>query len=108
MRQKDLKPNRWLYGVPELVILFGTMISGVLFKNSGVTLEPFLIADAYREEQHHLNVPGSSDINHTAKGAYGIYYEYNLVSSIYPDEGMPPARVFSQPACYSICTFKKE
>ena len=46
------------------------------------------------------------DIKLTRTGAYGIYYEFSLVSSIYPDEGMPPARVFSQPACYSICASK--
>jgi hypothetical protein len=27
MRQQDLKPNQWLYGVAVLVILFGTLIS---------------------------------------------------------------------------------
>ena len=106
MRQQDIKPNRWLYGITALVVIFGTLISGLLFKNSGATLYSSLIADAYREEQHHLNVPGSSDINHTRKCAYDNYYEYNLVGSIYPDEGMPPARVFSQPACYSICASK--
>jgi hypothetical protein len=106
MRQQDLKPNQWLYGVAVLVILFGTLISALLFKNSGVTTYLTMIADAYCEEQHHLNVPGSVDIKLTRTGAYGIYYEFSLVSSIYPDEGMPSARVFSQLACYPICAFK--
>jgi hypothetical protein len=42
---------------------------------------PSIIADAYGEGQHRLSVPGSKDIKLSRTGAYGIYYEYNLVSA---------------------------
>jgi len=87
--KKSLSP--WLFGIPVLIFLGGVLISILLFSGSGIGTYPTLIADAYREEQHHLNVPGSRDINITRTGAYGIYYEYSLVSSVYPDEGLPPA-----------------
>ena len=89
---EDKKPHsRWLFSIPVLIILGGVLISVLLFRSSGIGTYPTLIADAYREEQHHLNVPGSVDIKLTRTGAYGIYYEISLVSSIYPGEGMPPA-----------------
>ena len=91
MNENKNPHSRWLFGIPVLIILGGVLISILLFRSSGIGTYPTLIADAYREEQHHLNVPGSRDINLTRTGAYGIYYEYSLVSSVYPDEGLPPA-----------------
>jgi len=91
MNENKNPHSRWLFGIPVLIILGGVLISILLFRSSGIGTYPTLIADAYREEQHHLNVPGSRDINITRTGAYGIYYEYSLVSSVYPDEGLPPA-----------------
>jgi hypothetical protein len=101
------KPHhRLLFGIPVLIFLGGVLVSILLFRSAGIGAYLTMIADAYCEEQHHLNVPGSVDIKLTRTGAYGIYYEFSLVSSIYPDEGMPSARVFSQLACYPICAFK--
>jgi hypothetical protein len=83
--------SRWLFGIPVLIVLGGVLISILLFGNSGIGTYPTVIAEAYAEEQHHLNVPGYVDVKLTRTGAYGIYYKHSLVSSIYPDIGMPPA-----------------
>jgi hypothetical protein len=81
MKEKSQFPNRILFIVAVLIVLLGSLISATLFKTSGIGRYPIMIADAYREEQHHLTVPGSREVKLTRIGAYGIYYEYNLVSS---------------------------
>jgi hypothetical protein len=92
MNNQDIKPNRWLYSIIGLVILLGALISAFLFKKSGITMYPALITDAYREEQHHLNVPGSRDVKLTRTGAYGIYYERSMVPAAADSRvKMPPA-----------------
>jgi hypothetical protein len=90
MNEKSRNLSGWLFGIPVLFILGGVLISILLFRRSGIGTYPALIAAAYREEQNHLNVPGSVEVKLTRTGAYGIYYEHSLVSSIYPDIGMPP------------------
>jgi len=92
MKEKKRIPSRWFYGSAVLVILFGTLISAWVLKDSGIAIYPAMIADAYGEDQHRLTVPGSKDIKLTRAGAYGIYYEYSPVNSIRdPNEKMPPA-----------------
>ena len=91
MKENKKLHSRWLFGIPVLIVLGGALISILLFSSSGIGTYPALIADAYREEQHHLTVPGAIDVKLTRTGAYGIYFEHSLVSSIYPDIGMPPA-----------------
>jgi hypothetical protein len=49
-----------------------------------------MIADAYGEGQHRLSVPGSKEIKLTRTGAYGIYYEYNLMSTSVDPPPLPP------------------
>jgi hypothetical protein len=91
MNEDKKNHSRWLFAIPVLIILGGVLISVLLFRSSGIGTYPTLIADAYREEQHHLNVPGSMDVKLMRTGAYGIYYENSLVSSISPGEEIPPA-----------------
>jgi len=90
MKANKQFPSRWFYGVAVLVIFFGTLISAWILKGSGIGMYPTMIADAYREEQYHLSVPGSKDVKLTRTGAYGIYYRYNLVTST-DYLKMPPA-----------------
>jgi hypothetical protein len=91
MKEKSQFPNRILFIVAVLIVLSGSLISATLFKASGIGKYPIMIVDAYREEQHHLTVPGSREIKLTRTGAYGIYYEYNLISSaVGPKPENPP------------------
>ena len=90
MKDKKQPLSRWFYGISVLVILFGTLISAWIFV-SGIAMYPALIGDAYREDQHHLRVPGSKDVKLARTGAYGVYYEYSLVSSAADHSKMPPA-----------------
>lgn len=86
------KPVRRLLGMAVLILLAGLLISAFLFKRSGATLYPTLIADAYREAQHHLTVPGAREVNLTRSGAYGIYYESGFVAAVFdPRMKQPPA-----------------
>jgi hypothetical protein len=92
MKQKKQSPSLLLFALAMLVLLSGLLLSAWKLSSSGVWMYPSLIADAYREQQHRLRLPGSEQVKLTRSGAYGIYYEYSLVSSIaeYPDE-IPPA-----------------
>jgi len=81
MKEKNHKPGRWSYWIAVLPVLVGALVAALLFRNSGVGIYPVLISNAYEEEQHHLNVPGSTDVKLTRTGAYGIYYEHSLVDS---------------------------
>lgn len=91
MKTNKQPPSRWVYGIAGLVIISGALVSAWLFNYSGVTMYPALIADAYREQQHHLNVPGSRGVKLTRTGAYGIYYENSLVSAaVDPRVKVPP------------------
>jgi hypothetical protein len=80
-----------MYSIAAVVILFGILLSGLIFEKSGLAMYPAMIADAYREQQHHLSVPGTKDIKLMRTGAYGIYYEYSLVSSSVDPPKNPPA-----------------
>jgi hypothetical protein len=92
MNEDKKLPSRWFYGIAVLIVLFGLFISVWIMKDPGLGKYPAMIADAYHEEQHHLNVPGSRDVELTRSGAYGIYFEYSLVNSArYPNERMPPS-----------------
>jgi hypothetical protein len=67
-------------GVAVIVILCGILGSVLLFRTSRMQWYPTIIADAYREDQHRLSVPGSMYVTLTRTGAYGIYFEQSLVS----------------------------
>ena len=90
MKKKQLA-SRWIYGIAILPVILGTLVCVSILKNSEIAMYPVMIADAYGEGQHRLIVPGSKDIKLTRSGAYGIYYEYNLVSSLGYYPKMPPA-----------------
>jgi hypothetical protein len=92
MLEKRGQPSRWFYGIAILVILFGALISVWYLVDRGIGNYPAMITDAYDEEQHHLSVPGSVDVNLVRKGVYSIYYEINPRSAVvnYPNI-MPPA-----------------
>jgi len=82
---------KWFYGLAILVFMLGLIISAWIFNNSGVTKFPAMISNAYSEEQHRLNVPGSKDVKLTRSGAYGIYYEYSQASVPVNHSNIPPA-----------------
>jgi hypothetical protein len=91
---KDKKQNltRRLFGLAVLILLAGMLTSALLFKQSGISRYTSLIADAYREAQHHLTVPGAKEVKLTRTGAYGIYYEHSLVAAaVDPRTEIPPA-----------------
>jgi hypothetical protein len=91
MNERRRSLNRWLIALAATALLAGLGLSAWLVGRSEIESYPTLIADAYREEQHHLRVPGSQEIRLTRTGAYGIYYESSLVSSIQPPDGeLPP------------------
>jgi hypothetical protein len=90
MKEKKQNPTRWLYGIALLPILFGTLVCAWILKDSGIGMYPAMIADAYGEGQHRLSVPGSKEIKLTRTGAYGIYYEYNLMSTSVDPPPLPP------------------
>ena len=92
MNTRKKQISLWLFGIAGMVIIFGILISVCLFLNTSLGMYPGLIADAYREEQHHLIVPGSIDITLNRTGSYGIYYEHSLVpAAIEHRTKMPPA-----------------
>ena len=92
MKGSKQPSSKLFYVIAGLVILFGLLISTWIFKDSDIGMYPTMIADAYREDQHHLNVPGSANVKLTRPGAYGIYYEYSLVSdSVENNPKLPPA-----------------
>jgi hypothetical protein len=91
-KEKKRNQSRWLFGIAGLVLILGVLTSVWIFKISGVAMYPALIADAYREEQYHLAVPGVRDVKLTRAGAYGIYYEHSLVAAaVDPRTEMVPA-----------------
>lgn len=91
MNDKRKSPSRWVYGFAFLPILVGCLISIWIFNAAPAWNYPTMIADAYRQDQHHLTVPGSKDVKLTRTGAYGIYYEYSLVAAAVDHPEMPPA-----------------
>jgi hypothetical protein len=90
MKEKKQNPSRWLYSIAILPIIFGTLICAWILKNSSIGMYPAMIAAAYDEGQHRLTVPGSKDIKLSRTGAYGIYYEYSLVSASVDPPPLPP------------------
>lgn len=88
---KKQNVHRWLFSLAGLFFLSGSLIAGLLFKHASINRYPALIANAYRDEQHHLMVPGDIEVALTRTGAYGIYFEHDLKSSTYPEIEIPPA-----------------
>ena len=72
------------------VLLAGFLITSLLIKQSNISRYPATITKIYKEKQHYLTVPGSTEVKLTRTGAYGIYFEQYLPSSIYPDVETPP------------------
>ena len=92
MKCKKQVLTRLFFFLACLCLLAGILSSALLFKNTDITKYPGMIADAYRETQHHLVVPGASDVFLTRTGAYGIYYEYSLVAAAVDSRlELPPA-----------------
>jgi hypothetical protein len=80
----------WLFIIGGLILLSGLLTAGLLFRQANIARYPTLIADAYRDTRHRLMVPGELKVKLTRTGAYGIYFEHNLVNSIYPEVEIPP------------------
>ena len=74
-----------------LVFLGGILAAGVIFHFSGLRYFPSSLADIYREDRIVLQVPGSKDVQLTRAGAYGIYFQYSLVSAALEPVHIPPA-----------------
>ena len=92
MKVKKQLPSWWFFVIAALIILLGLLVSGWIMNDSGITNYPAMISNAYREDQHRLSVPGSTDVILTRTGAYGIYYEFSSVSaSVENSPKMPPA-----------------
>jgi len=92
MKSKKHVLPRLFFFLACLCLLAGILTSALLFKKADITKYPAMIADAYRETQHHLAVPGASDVFLTRTGAYGIYYEYSLVDAAVDSRSeLPPA-----------------
>lgn len=90
MKKKTQTLHRWLFSFAGLIILVGLLLAALLFKQTHLHQYPALIAAAYQATQHHLMVPGEMDVKLTRASAYGIYFEYDPTSSIYPDVKTPP------------------
>lgn len=82
--------HRWFFIIAALILLAGLLTAGLLFRQANIDRYPALIADAYRGARHRLTVPGALDVKLSRTGAYGIYFEHDLVSSIYPEVEIPP------------------
>ena len=92
MKMKKQNLSRWLFGIAILITFSGCAISIWVFSLADLHRYPTRIADAYRETQHHLTVPGTKDVWLTRTGAYGIYYEYSQVSATANAKpNLPPA-----------------
>lgn len=83
--------HRWLFSTTALILFAGLLAATILFKQSNISRYPSMIANAYQDAQHHLMVPGEMEVKLARTGAYGIYFEHNLMSSIYPEVEIPPA-----------------
>ena len=81
MKTKNKNSHRLLFLIAGVIFFLGLLISAMLFKSTDLSKYPTMIADAYREKQHHLSLPGKTEVLLTRTGAYGIYYEYSLVSA---------------------------
>jgi len=81
MKKKNEMSVRWLLGLAVVVFLSGILISTLLVKGAGMRHYPTMIADAYREKQHRLTVPGSKEVQLLRTGAYGLYYESSRVAA---------------------------
>ena len=82
--------HRWFFIFAGLILLAGFLTAGLLFRQANIDRYPALIADAYRDARHRLTVPGALEVKLSRVGAYGIYFEHDLVSSIYPEVEIPP------------------
>ncbi len=69
--------KKYIY-IAGLITLVGLAAAAWLFRRSGLASYPNLIKEAYQETQHYLEVPGSSVVELTRTGAYGIYYEQTI------------------------------
>lgn len=80
----------WLFSLAFITLLVGLLAAAWLFKQSRIGMYPSMIADAYQEVRNRLTVPGAREVTLKRTGAYGIYFEHDLVSSIYPEVEIPP------------------
>jgi len=85
MTIKKHKSTIWLCASAVLTIVTGVLLSAWICNNPIITSLPTRIKNIYSEERIQLSVPGSTVANLSRTGAYGIYYENKLVSSIQSD-----------------------
>lgn len=76
--------------IAALVLVIGTTSSIYIVIHRSPANYPKLITDAYKGSRHVLTVPGAKEVQLIRTGAYGIYFEHDLVSSIYPEIDIPP------------------
>jgi hypothetical protein len=87
---KNQTLHRWLFGLAGLILMIGILIAVMLFKQHNLDGYPNLISEAYQYKRHHLVVPENKIVELTRTGTYGIYFEHDLTSSIYPEIEIPP------------------
>lgn len=75
------KSTRYCLIAAAIIFLSGLLLAGLIFHFSDMRLFPSRLADIYREEQISLEVPGSREVQLNRAGAYGIYYQTNLVAA---------------------------
>jgi len=88
MKTKQKNLHRWLFVLSLLIVLLGLLISGLVIK--GKKSYPTFISDVYQEQQHHMMVPGKTTVQLNRRGAYGIYYVYDLMSLSNSSHDIPP------------------
>ncbi len=84
------KSARYCYMAAGVIIICGILLTGVIFRFSNLRQFPSRLADIYREPQISLEVPGSREVQLNSTGAYGIYYQYNLVAAAVESGKIPP------------------
>jgi len=76
-----------------VVLIFGLLLSCVLFYLSDLDHFPSRLADIYREDRISLTLPGSREVQLNRAGAYGIYYQYSLMAITVDSIQNPPALI---------------
>lgn len=81
MKTNNKKLSQRLFLAAAILFIVGSFISMVLIKCSNLNKYPSMISDAYNDPQYKLTLPGQKEVILLRTGAYGIYYEYSLVSA---------------------------
>lgn len=84
------KSTKYCLAAAAAIFLSGLLLACLIFHFSGLRQFPSRLADIYREDQVELNVPGSREVQLNRAGAYGIYFQTNLVAAAVEPVKIPP------------------